>query len=348
MACHGQNLRMLGNAGGVNQLLISCSFAAESCSSWTGDNRMIILTWRQVCCELGVLTRSVRNDFIPVIKSGQLILNFHLVAGQQVVGAEVFVWGWSEQDQSVLGTDGSQLASSQPCCCWLCWRALSWSICNRLGAPGAPVQTSVGLVGARCFCSLWGLDLVLPCWAGRVALLWHTWWWGLGQVPSVRCWEYGRTVGLSPTEVPKALRFSMSGPKGSEVGHLGNIRSTRAEYKDAVGLLLTGYSFRSEWVPQDLLWSLFTAGHIPASWFIVLLCPAAYGGGTWCWFPVPPYPWRMSSMYQLAAVVTSSAPCLPVNTIFPLWKRSFGDIIPMNEGIFLIKVIILKLSLISV
>lgn len=63
-------LEELGNAGGVNQLLISCSFAAKSCSSWTGDNQMIILTWRRVCCELGVLTSSVRDGFIPVIKSG--------------------------------------------------------------------------------------------------------------------------------------------------------------------------------------------------------------------------------------------------------------------------------------
>lgn len=30
---------------------------------------MIILTWRQVCCELGVFTRSVRNDVTAVIKS---------------------------------------------------------------------------------------------------------------------------------------------------------------------------------------------------------------------------------------------------------------------------------------
>lgn len=34
---------------------------------------MVILTWRRVCCELGVLTRSVRSDFIPMVKSGQLL-----------------------------------------------------------------------------------------------------------------------------------------------------------------------------------------------------------------------------------------------------------------------------------
>lgn len=43
---------------------------------------MIILTWRWVCGELGILTRSVRNGFIATIQSVQL-LNSDVVAGQQ-------------------------------------------------------------------------------------------------------------------------------------------------------------------------------------------------------------------------------------------------------------------------
>lgn len=35
---------------------------------------MIILTWRWVCRELGVLTRSVRNDFIAVLKSAGTVM----------------------------------------------------------------------------------------------------------------------------------------------------------------------------------------------------------------------------------------------------------------------------------
>lgn len=44
---------------------------------------MKILTWRWVSCELGV-SRSVRNDFIPMVKSGQL-LHSVVMAGQQVL-----------------------------------------------------------------------------------------------------------------------------------------------------------------------------------------------------------------------------------------------------------------------
>lgn len=80
--------------------------------------------------------------------------------------------------------------------------------------------------------------------------------------------------------------------------------------------------------------------------FIVFLSSAVCGGVVWCWFFIfllkawaPHHNWQL---YWLACR-------LPWVIVFPQWKwKCFGNIIPMNEGVFLIKVIIWKLSLISV